>query len=525
MLLFCVLLVGTTVQAQAVTPITIGENTIGSIAQANAPADFSITVAVPGTVNVQVLAVTPGFAPTFSVIAPSGIIVATAANNGSQTIVQAAANLATAGTYIIRVNTANGTTGQFLVSVQAGAPAAPPQPLAPGQVVNGSVSQQTPRQAYSFAGAFSDVLLVNVRSGSPTVGPVVALRDALTGEILAMNGSRLTGGRFRIPPGGANYVLEVSSSGGAAPDSFAVCLETESGSIPCAGFSSVTQAQQSVTIPTPFIIQQIAQPTAPPTTTPIPAFQPVQIPANGPCQVASRSGSSINVRNAPNLNATVLGQLSPTISIAVIGRVADNTWYQVNLNGIIGWLSATVVNIGGNCIGVPVIAQPTPTFTPSLPPQIVTATFTPTATATIPVVLPTLNFSLPPNFGSTSLVSGFVPDPFTVGLTSGGSVNVSYLGGGCTGFASSAPDFSVNYTSGAFPTLRFYFIGGGDTTMIINTPGGSYVCVDDSFGTLNPTIDFNGPSSGRYDIWIGSFSQGTNISGTLNVTENTGNHP
>jgi hypothetical protein len=70
--------------------------------------------------------------------------------------------------------------------------------------------------------------------------------------------------------------------------------------------------------------------------------------------------------------------------------------------------------------------------------------------------LATLDFSLPPNFGSTALTSGFVPDPFTVGITSGGSVNVSYLGGGCTGFATSTPDFSVNYTKGAFPTLRFY---------------------------------------------------------------------
>jgi hypothetical protein len=138
---------------------------------------------------------------------------------------------------------------------------------------------------------------------------------------------------------------------------------------------------------------------------------------------------------------------------------------------------------------------------------------------------PTLDYSLPPNYGSTSLTSGFVPDPHTVGITSGGPVDVSYLGGGCSGFATSAPDFSVNYTSGAFPTLRFYFIGSGDTTMIINAPNGSYSCVDDSFGTLNPTLDFNSPSSGRYDVWIASYASGTFISGTLYVTESTGNHP
>ena len=65
----------------------------------------------------------------------------------------------------------------------------------------------------------------------------------------------------------------------------------------------------------------------------------------------------------------------------------------------------------------------------------------------------------------------------------------------------------------------------GDTTMIINTPGGSYVCVDDSFGTLHPTIDFNSLTSGRYDVWIATFGPGASVGGTLRVTENSGNHP
>lgn len=49
-------------------------------------------------------------------------------------------------------------------------------------------------------------------------------------------------------------------------------------------------------------------------------------------------------------------------------------------------------------------------------------------------------------------------------------------------------------------------------------------CSDDSFGTLDPTLDYTSPASGRYDVWIGSFSSGQFISGTLSVTESTGNH-
>ena len=132
---------------------------------------------------------------------------------------------------------------------------------------------------------------------------------------------------------------------------------------------------------------------------------------------------------------------------------------------------------------------------------------------------------MPAVYGSTALTSGFVPDPFSVGVTGGGPASAGYLGGGCTGFTTSAPSFSVNYTSGSFPLLRFYFIGTCDTTMVINSPSGSYTCVDDSFGTLNPTIDFNSPSSGRYDVWIGTFSADGSEAGTLRVTENTNNRP
>ena len=225
------------------------------------------------------------------------------------------------------------------------------------------------------------------------------------------------------------------------------------------------------------------------------------------------------------------------------------------LGGVLAWLLAGAVVLSvareddpsGEPAGIPTFAPtavaagltpaahtPTPepsatlsaTWTPTATDSGTTATptWTPTFTET-PAAVATLNFSLPPVYGSSALTSGFVPDPFSVGVSAGGPANVSYLGGGCSGYATSAPTFSINYTSGAFPTLRFYFIGSSDTTMIVNTPSGSYFCVDDSFGTLNPTLDFQSPSSGRYDVWIGAFNAGGSVGGTLYVTENSANHP
>jgi len=103
-------------------------------------------------------------------------------------------------------------------------------------------------------------------------------------------------------------------------------------------------------------------------------------------------------------------------------------------------------------------------------------------------------------------------------------VDVSYLGGSCSGFAPVAPDVRVNF-SGSTSLLRIYYIGSGDTTMVINDPYGNFYCVDDSFGTVNPTIDFNNPTVGAYDVWVGSYAANSSINGTLYITENSANHP
>ena len=123
-------------------------------------------------------------------------------------------------------------------------------------------------------------------------------------------------------------------------------------------------------------------------------------------------------------------------------------------------------------------------------------------------------------FGRTVLSAGFMPDPFTVPVTSGGSNNVSAmdLGAGCVGYATSTPDYILDYTAGQ-SMLRIFVDGEGDTALIINAPDGSWHCDDDSYGTIDPSVTFQRPGSGQYDIWVASYSSGTNVSGTLKITE------
>lgn len=133
-----------------------------------------------------------------------------------------------------------------------------------------------------------------------------------------------------------------------------------------------------------------------------------------------------------------------------------------------------------------------------------------------------LDFTADPYFGSTALTAGFTPDPHIISMTAGGSVDVASASYGeqCRGHASSAPDFKLSW-NGNSSRLQVYFVAddGEDATLIINSPDGSWLCNDDASGTLNPGITINSPSAGRYDIWVGGYSQGQYIDGELRITE------
>ncbi|MBN2470620.1 MAG: peptidase S1 [Anaerolineae bacterium] len=129
------------------------------------------------------------------------------------------------------------------------------------------------------------------------------------------------------------------------------------------------------------------------------------------------------------------------------------------------------------------------------------------------------DFSASPTYGSTALSAGFSPDPYRVQVVAGGGVDAAaVIGSPCMGFAASAPDYRLFYTTGQY-RLRFFASSSGDTTLIINAPDGRWYCDDDSGGNLNPLLDFSSPLSGQYDIWIGAFQTGAGQSANLVITE------
>lgn len=122
------------------------------------------------------------------------------------------------------------------------------------------------------------------------------------------------------------------------------------------------------------------------------------------------------------------------------------------------------------------------------------------------------------NFGVVALSPGFTPDPHVVTGTSGGSIDATTVASGCNGWIARVPDHILN-AAGSFPNLRILVHSTQDTTLVVRTPTGSFLCNDDAEG-LNPEI--SGPvPAGQYRIWVGSYEQGQNAPYRIGFTELT----
>ncbi|MGP1275193.1 MAG: peptidase [Caulobacterales bacterium] len=130
------------------------------------------------------------------------------------------------------------------------------------------------------------------------------------------------------------------------------------------------------------------------------------------------------------------------------------------------------------------------------------------------------DYTLQPNYGTTTLNAGFSPDPIVVQLQSGGSVDASStLGGNCRGYITNAPDYSVTYNAGSVFPFRIGVASDRDTTLVVNGPDGSWYCDDDGGEGLNPLLHFGSPMSGRYDVWVGTYGSTSNHNAQLFFTE------
>ncbi len=55
----------------------------------------------------------------------------------------------------------------------------------------------------------------------------------------------------------------------------------------------------------------------------------------------------LNVRNQPALTAAIVTKIDQRQTYPIVGRNADSSWYQINVNGTTGWVFGRFVNVSG----------------------------------------------------------------------------------------------------------------------------------------------------------------------------------
>lgn len=126
----------------------------------------------------------------------------------------------------------------------------------------------------------------------------------------------------------------------------------------------------------------------------------------------------------------------------------------------------------------------------------------PALTATQAAACP--DFNNAPHFGDINLKAGFLPDPYALEVTAGGTQRLENCGFDATGFVTSRPDFRL-FWQGSTAQLTIYVESNADAVLLVNDPTGqTWYYNDDTFGT-NPVITIANPLDGQYDIWIGSY--------------------
>jgi hypothetical protein len=68
------------------------------------------------------------------------------------------------------------------------------------------------------------------------------------------------------------------------------------------------------------------------------------------------AGDALNIRSGPGTNFDIVGKMPFEAQAAVLARDASNTWWMIDYNGVVGWVSARIGRIepGANINSIPV---------------------------------------------------------------------------------------------------------------------------------------------------------------------------
>jgi len=124
----------------------------------------------------------------------------------------------------------------------------------------------------------------------------------------------------------------------------------------------------------------------------------------------------------------------------------------------------------------------------------------------------------PPVHGDLMLKARFREDPRVVAVRAGGELDARRVAAECAGFVAVRPALRLTYQAERQP-LIISVDADADTTLIVNGPDNQWYCNDDGGRGSNPSLRFDQPQSGRYEIWVGTRAPGATRPARLHISE------
>jgi len=141
------------------------------------------------------------------------------------------------------------------------------------------------------------------------------------------------------------------------------------------------------------------------------------------------------------------------------------------------------------------------------------------AIATLPVLAETANF------GTLTLSRGFDSPTAMLRGSTGGSYSLSAIANTdrhknkCLGFATPTPDHIILLQQNFSKLTIQVNSGGKDTTLVVQGPGNSVRCGDDTGQNKDASIVDSDWQAGSYRIWVGTLEAGVKSNYTISVQE------
>lgn len=129
-------------------------------------------------------------------------------------------------------------------------------------------------------------------------------------------------------------------------------------------------AVPTVVLPTATVT--LLPPTPRPTATPLPTMTPTLLPTGTPTarpsgEVAEGRGG-LRIRQDPDAESWVLGNLPEDMTITIVGRTGDNYWLEVETpDGVIGWTWGSYITHAVDLTTIPVTSD---VLQPTTPPRV-----------------------------------------------------------------------------------------------------------------------------------------------------------